>query len=323
MNRPDPTAEAQAIRPRSGWGAPIALALLTIAFSVAGQAGLLLFVPLALLLLAIPPRRPGLIGLGAILLLVAYLGRAPGDPLWWFSRGWALMLGAWFVVLTTLRPSAKFLDRGLGAVFGTAASAALMFVVTRSGWETLDTTVSARLHDSASAAAAQFGPSLAARDWGAEAVQAMTRAADLQAVIFPALLALASLTALGVAWWLWRRLTVREPQPLAALREFRFRDELVWLAVIAVVLIVLPLGQEPTRAGTNLATFMGALYALRGLAVALAMFGPPGPFGVLLGVFAGVVLFPFVVATTVMLGLTDTWLDLRSRIRPAVPPTGS
>jgi hypothetical protein len=112
---------------------------------------------------------------------------------------------------------------------------------------------------------------------------------------------------------------VRDANPLSALREFRFRDELVWLVVAAVLLVVLPLGQIASRAGTNLATFMGALYALRGLAIIVALVGVPSPLGVLFGLMALAFLFPIMIASTVVLGLTDTWVDLRSRARPMSP----
>jgi hypothetical protein len=304
------------LRERSGWGAPIALTLVAATFSVA-QPGLLLLIPLGLLLLAAPPRRPALVVLGAFLLAFVLVGQA-GDVLWWFGRGWALMLGALFLVITVLRPESSFLDRALGTVFGTAVGAAGLLAV-RSGWTSLDMTVAQKLRESASAAEAQFGPAFAARKWNTQPLEAMHRAADLQALVFPALLALASLAALGVTWWVWRRVTVRDANPLSALREFRFRDELVWLVVAAVLLVVLPLGQIASRAGTNLATFMGALYALRGLAIIVAVYGVPSPFQFLLGMMLLVFLFPIMIASTVVLGLTDTWVDLRSRARSSSP----
>jgi len=57
------------------------------------------------------------------------------------------------------------------------------------------------------------------------------------------------------------------------------------------------------------------LYALRGLAVMIALFGAPGPLGVVFGALMLLFLFPMVLATTLMVGLSDTWLDLRARAR--------
>jgi hypothetical protein len=293
---------------------PVALVLVMVTLSVVSPA-VLLFVPFALLLLAVPPRRPALILVGSALLAAIVFSKS-GDTLWWFGRGWALMLGAWFVALTALRPDSTFLERGLPAVFGTTLSSALLFLATRAGWTQLDWAVAERVRYSASAAVAQFGADLGKRSWGNDAIAAMYRAADLQAAIYPALLALSSLAGLGVAWWLWRRITVRDERPLAGLRDFRFRDELVWVVIIAVALILLPLNEQATRAGTNLVTFMGALYALRGFAVGVVLFGAPGPFAMVLGVIVMIFLFPMVLSASLVLGLSDTWLDLRSRVRP-------
>jgi hypothetical protein len=296
---------------RSGWLTPAGLTVVAAMLSVVNP-GVLLLVPLGLLLLALPPRRPGLMVIAAFLLFVGLTGRS-GDTLWWFGRGWALILGAWFVVILAVMPGERFVDRGLAAVIGALVTAAASFLLTRGNWQAFDWSVAKRLRDSASAAAAQFQPTLASKEWGPEALSAMTRAADLQAVIYPAQLALASLAALAVCWWLWRRLTVQESRPLQALREFRFRDELIWLTVVGIILIVSPVNADATRAGTNLATFMGALYALRGLGIMISLFGTPGPLGVALAVLVMLFLFPVVAGATVVLGLSDTWLDWRAR----------
>ena len=65
--------------------------------------------------------------------------------------------------------------------------------------------------------------------------------------------------------------------------------------------------------GANLLAFMGALYALRGFAVILWLFGTPGLWGAVFGALVFVMLYPIVMATTLMVGVTDTWLDLRAR----------
>jgi hypothetical protein len=316
MAEPSTSQQALVLRERSGCGAPIALTVVAVMLWMT-QPGLLLLVPLGLLLIAAPPRKPLLVLLGVLLLVGGLTGPA-GDVLWWFARGWALILGALFLVLTVLRPEASFLDRALGTVLGTAVAAAGLLAV-RSGWTSVDLTVAQKFRQQAQAAEQQFAPIIAARNLGTAPAEAMYRFADFQSMVFPALLALASLAALGVAWWLWRRLTVRDANPLSSLPEFRFRDELVWVVVAAVLMLILPLGEIAARAGSNLATFMVGLYALRGLAVVVALFGVPGPLSVLIGLFLMVVLFPIMIATAVVLGLTDTWMDLRSWARPSGP----
>jgi hypothetical protein len=126
-----------------------------------------------------------------------------------------------------------------------------------------------------------------------------------------------------VAWWAFGRLARGERAPLGRLREFRFRDELVWLLVGGVVLLGLPLDALATRVGENLLTFMAVLYALRGAGVLLVIGGVPGPVGMLVVGVLVVLLYPFVMATTFLVGLSDTWLDIRKRRGEARPPSGS
>lgn len=304
-------------RRAGGWGTPILLTLVAAACSIIGP-GLLIFVPFALLLIALPPRRPALLAVAVALLFVGISGGST-DMLWWFGRGWALILGAWFVVTIALMPRTSFMDRSLTAVAATVATAALLLAVGQTSLEQLDFVVAQRLHQ----VAAAFAAALSARPdttgraaaLSSEVAATASRAADLQAMVYPGLLAIASLAGLAVAFWAWRRLALHEERPFRALREFRFRDELVWVLVAAILLIVLPLDGGATRAGVNLIMFMGALYALRGIAVMVALFGAPGPLGVMFGAVLVLFLFPMVLATTLMIGLSDTWLDLRARAR--------
>jgi hypothetical protein len=55
------------------------------------------------------------------------------------------------------------------------------------------------------------------------------------------------------------------------------------------------------------------LYALRGAAVLVVISGVPGPLGMLMGGLLIVFLYPLVMATTFLVGLSDTWLDIRAR----------
>ena len=274
--------------------------------------GLLLFIPLGLALVALPPRRAPLVVVGAAVLGLTLLGRS-GEMMWWFGRGWALILGAWFIVVVSFRPEGGFLSRGLAAVFGALASTAALLATQGRSWVEFDGSVAQHMQDSAARAVAQLTPGLANRVWGDDALETVRKSADLYAMIYPAWTALGSLCALGVVWWLWRRLTIRDVKPLGDLREFRFRDELIWLAVAGVILIVLPLNAAATRTGTNLAVFMGVLYAVRGLGIVMSVYRMPGPFGLILGVLLLTFLFPVVATATLVLGLSDTWLDFRAR----------
>ncbi|HSJ05067.1 MAG TPA: DUF2232 domain-containing protein, partial [Longimicrobiales bacterium] len=250
-------------------------------------------------------------------------GDGPGGTLWHFERGWALLLGAWFVLVVAVWPGRRFLPRALAAVGGTVATAAVFLLLNRGGFSRLDHAVSEQLRFTASNAIAVWTRAVGLERVGDEITRTLYAAVELQVKLYPAMLALASLAALGVAWWAFGRLARGERAPLGRLREFRFRDELVWLLVGGVVLLGLPLDALATRVGENLLTFMAVLYALRGAGVLLVISGVPGPVGMLVVGVLVVLLYPFVMATTFLVGLSDTWLDIRKRRGEARPPAGS
>jgi hypothetical protein len=300
----------------AGWGTVAALAVCAAVLSVTSpNPGLLLLIPFAVLALALPPRRPA-IALGALVMVVLLLSGQRGGLLWYFERGWTLLVGAWFVVMVLALPRRGFIERGLGAVLGAELTTTLFLVVNRGGFTRLETAVGARLRDATAQAVAAW-QQLGASESGdvASVGDLLYRFAELQVMLFPALLALATLAGLAVAWWGYRRLSAGEHEPLRPLREFRFPNDLVWLLIVGLALLLLPIGAEAARVGSNLLTFMAALYALRGLAVLVVIGGVPGPLGMLFGLLAVLFLYPLVMTATVLVGLTDTWLDIRARRR--------
>lgn len=303
-----------------GWGTVLALSLATVAFAVV-QPAILIFVPLALLLVAMPQRRPLLAAVSIGLAAAMFAFPADGG-IWYLERGWALILGGWFVFLVSARPGASFLASGLAALSAATGSTALVLLAFRDGWEHLDQAVKEHLDASAAQVVAVMrrlaGPGAESDPWFGRMLDAVYYGAELQATVYPALVGLASLAGLGVAWWAYRRLACGERAPLGSLRDFRFDDNLVWLIVCGIVLLLLPLGAASFRAGSNMLVFMGALYALRGTAVLVALTGP-GPVGLVATATAVMFLFPRVMtAILVLVGLSDTWLDIRRRRRAAM-----
>jgi hypothetical protein len=306
-----------------GWGAAAGLALLT-TVSAAVHPLLLIVVPLALLLLSAPPPRPALIAIVIALAGVLLIGGA-GGTLWYAERGWSLMAAGWFVVVVALWPGASFTHRALLAVGGTAASALVLLAVRATVWAELDWAVAERLRESSGRLAALgtggAGPAaLRVPDMSA----LLYRWSELNAWLFPALLALSTVGGFGLAWWAYRRIGFREPAPLGRLREFRFRAELAWVVVAGAALVVLARGEwwwpglgvpadAAVRTGANLLVFMGALYVLRGVAVLVTMAAGWGTLSLILAAVMVVVLYPLVLATALLVGLTDTWVDLRGR----------
>ena len=74
-----------------------------------------------LLLLALPPRRPLMLGVGFLIVFMAATGPA-ADPWRYAGRGWALLLGGWFLGSVALVPTAR--SRGRARATATRRSAA-------------------------------------------------------------------------------------------------------------------------------------------------------------------------------------------------------
>ena len=151
----------------------------------------------------------------------------------------------------------------------------------------------------------------------AEAAARMAATSEATAVVCPAGLAI---VAMGGVWlaWVWYHRVSSHPigRPARPFREFRFSDHLVWLVVLAGGLAIAPLPEGWGIAGANLLVFLLALYAGRGLAVIQSAL-VPAPLGLamLLSVVA-LLLLPLAVVVCALIGLADTWLDLRRRMAP-------
>ena len=285
-----------------GWPTVLGLTLVVITFAVVHPLQLML-VPMAMILVALPPREPRLLLFAGLLLAVVFAG--PRGALWSVERGWALLLGGWFIVTVLAWPTASFVTRAVAATAATTATgAALIAVFGR--WGELDWAIASQYRELAGRLAESWP--------GGVSAEVVDLAATIQGRLFPAFLAVASVAALGVAWWTYGRLA-RGGVRLGRLTEFRFPDALLWVLIVGIALLVVPADGWSERLGSNLVFFMGALYALRGLAVAVAlvlgMVGTQLPVLIVLAV-VGVLLYPIVVAGTLLLGVTDTWLDLRS-----------
>jgi hypothetical protein len=249
------------------------------------------------------------------------------------GRGWALLVAAAFGIVSLVVPRMPFFTRALSALGLSCAVALTALLVSGRDPARLGNVMQIEFARRSQASIDAWQRHSETAGWrvvtdrspdiAARAEASVEQLRDLPgriAPLVPALLALESLAALGLAWGLYHRLSrVRLGPPLGPLRGFRFSDQLVWGLVVGVTLLVVP-NLAPLRAvGANLLLFFGALYALRGLGilrwlaperVALAVaFGvalllPLLGVWLLAGVLSGVAL---------VVGLGDTWGDWRNR----------
>jgi predicted membrane protein DUF2232 len=298
-----------------GWRRGLGLFMLATALSVS-EALPLVVVPFVALSMTMGTRKFGTTLVGAIGVVWVFGGLIRGD-LWYLERGWAILLAGWFVALTLYRPSSRFLGRALWATLGTFIVSGVVIGSRFEGWSRLDWLVRQSLMNGVDAALE--GVRLLMGDEGpSEAlVTAVMRTAEQQGELFPALLGLSSLAALGTAWWLYVRLAWGSDRGIGPLREFRFNDHLVWLFIAGLTVLVLGLSESWARVGTNTVVFMGALYALRGAAVVAFL---SGGLSFVSGLFLAIAMLfvsPLVIGGALIIGLGDTWLDVRTHAEKA------
>lgn len=304
-----------------GWALVRALALaLAVALLAPVNAVVLLGVPTAVQLLAFRREEPAALAMAGVLLLVSFTGvRADPEALWMAERGWALVVGGAFVAVTTTRPDGGLLGRGLLAVGGAAAVLAVSGMLRPALLPELDWAIRRELGRGA-VAAYDWLSRLGAPGLGLDGLPVFG-AVDWQVFLYPALLALSSVAALAVGWFVVARFSGRE-ETLGRFRDFRFSDRLVWILVAGLVLFLLPIGEVATRLGENAMVFMGGLYLLRGLAVLFWVGAATltSAWSATLWVAVGVLLYPLVVVAALMLGLSDTWMDVRRRLLALAAP---
>lgn len=303
---------------RRGWALTRATGLaLTVAFLSPVSPLVLVGVPLAVFLLAYRYRSFTSLFLAAVVLAFTFsVAPAEPSPLWYGERAWGLLLGGGFVLAGLRLGEDRILARSIVALavaFGLVAMTATLRpeLVTELDWW-----VGGQIQRAAQAAYGWLGAGEGS--WGPGLADTIQDVAELQVVLYPAFLALASVAALAVAWYVLRRLT-GETEALGALRDFRFSDQLIWLLIGGLILFLLPLGDLATRLGENALVFMGGLYVLRGAAVLLCLATAlvTSSWAAVAWTVAAILLYPVVVGAALLMGLSDTWLDLRGRLRRA------
>src|SRR5687767_22761 len=262
----------------------------------------------------------------AVWMLLQHAGPA-GTPYDMMARGWVMLLVASFGAVSLWSTATPFFVRAMAAIglavgvaFGIALASpggvdrvkhAVGDELTRRSGESIEA-----LHQFAATprwiAWSEKSPSL---DEVAERSEMQLRAVPEHAAnLLPALLALESLDGLAIAWALYHRLSPVQVGPqLVPLKEFRFNDQLVWGLAVGATLCLLPSFVEGKNAGLNLLLFFGALYLARGLGVMAWM--SRGKVLIVVVILMAFLVPPVFGVLAIALGLGDTWLDWRRRVR--------
>jgi hypothetical protein len=272
----------------------------------------LMTIPFVMLATLLPRKGSRILAFAALALLITLTAIPPSGGLWYVQRGWALVLGGWFVALTLRWPSSSFTARALGSVFGSAAAATLYLVRSPDALGALDALVKVRITEAGVVleAAVQAASDPEVAETMAAMVESTTQAWQH---LYPGALLIASLCGLAVAWWGYVRLAQGSDLGLGPLRDFRFNDQLVWIAIAAVALLLWEAPEFGNRLGANALLFMSALYAARGAAVVVFVMGGVSLTGGVLFTLAMLLVAPYVLSLAVFIGLGDTWLHVRER----------
>jgi predicted membrane protein DUF2232 len=273
-----------------------------------------LFGPLAALLLV---SRPATLREWAWLVgAVAWSGlwlQQPGGLGAQFARAAAVLVSGSFLALTLWRPSNR-VSRALAATGGAAVALAAWMYGLGLKWSALRSAVEAEL------AAFQTGmrASWPGVQGSSEMSAQMSAMADTVSFLYPALLAIAAIAGVRLAWaWYHRIADHPVGAPPAPFSAFGFSDQLIWGWVIGLAMAVVPEPASVRLVGANIILVWAALYATRGMAVLVAGAGRT-PRSVLTALaLVTLVLLPFILCGLTIVGLADTWLDFRRRLTPA------
>jgi hypothetical protein len=280
----------------------------------------IVFVPFALLLLAFRTEDWMSVALAALILGLGFAGSRPGGMEWYVPRAWSLIAGGAFVVVNVAKRGNGLVNRSLAAI-GVALGVVALIGVARPGvLQGVNWWMGSEIRHAAVVAGSILEQIRGGTDpeIRRQLEVAVQRWVGFQQDVYPAMLSLATLAAFGVAWFGFERISGRLGSP-GPVREFRFSDHLIWLLIGGLCLLVLPLGGLAFRVGENATLFMGGLYLLRGAAI-LLWIGAAAATSIWSGVLlslAALLLYPVVLGTALVLGLSDTWIDLRSRLSRA------
>ena len=277
---------------------------------------MLVLIPMALMTLAFRLRDAMGVLVAGLVLLFVFRGGDVGNAGWMLTRGWCLLLGGSFVIITSAQRQRSTLTRAITASVLAGGAVLVSGIVRPASLAELDWWMGTEIRSAADVAVGMFDSVLSpAGESGDRLSETLRQVVAFQQDTYPALLALASVAALSLGWFLLQKSRAGNRE-LTAVRHFRFSDHLVWVLIAGLALVVFPAGALADRVGQNAAVFMGALYLLRGIAILIwvAAASISSAWAALALSAVAVLLYPVVAGTALVLGLTDKWVDVRRRL---------
>lgn len=239
----------------------------------------------------------------------------PGGLATQIIRGAGIMVTGAFVAAVMWGPERLGRNVGIAVAAGLAGTLwwawllgvtweRIEFALARATWETYQT----------------LARSLTAIDGTATAKDAAA-GIELAVKLFPGLTTLAAGAGLLVAWAVYQRVALRPMGgPVPPFTGFRGSDHLLWGLVAPLALLISPAGDVLDLVAINALLVFGTIYAIRGAAILTWFMRSKSPLGsVGLGLMAVAALFVLPIAGSglLLLGIVDTWIDIRRR---PVPP---
>jgi hypothetical protein len=231
-----------------------------------------------------------------------------------FARADAVLLTGVFLALTVWRPSAQF-SRALAASALAGVALLLWMWHLDVGWAEIQRAVEHDLSAYNRELVLRLNEAASSRPGARGMLEDMSSMVRTIGSLYPALMTIAGLAGLRLAWSWYHRIA-RHPlgAPPAPFASFQFSDQLVWGWVVGLGLCLVPLPPVWAFVGENLLLVWAVLYGMRGLAVFSVGSGRiSGPVIATIALVA-MFLLPFVLAGLTVLGLADTWLDFRRRL---------
>jgi len=226
--------------------------------------------------------------------------------------GGILFTGAFIIAVVLERGS--LLSQALWAAAGAVVATGVWCRYLGIGWWQLELALEAKGWEAYRMVAGQVTRGAPPGSAVAGALDQFAAGVGPAAMFTPALAVLMAVAGgtLAVQWH--RRITDRATEGSRPFRAFTVSDFLVWAVIAGLGLYLADMGRPYTTLALNGLAVLAVLYGIRGAAVVWAIaLERRGWQPLVLALVGGLLLFPFVAASLVLVGLADTWIGFRQR----------